>query len=306
MPETFTAQEEESEQVRDHANRCNSIMLCIIAPFAPLRVGPKRSVFAHFSFSDEFVIEDFIEKVAKLYPEKKQRPPLHILLHSPGGTMSTSYVTSKVLRENFNEVVAYVPHIAASGATILALSCNKVIFGNISRLTGINPLIEMENGIFSPLSLVRAYDSLEGELATMDEDDIPYSTKHLLSTITASSLDEATHTLDLADRYTRDLMKKAGYTDELIHKVLHGVLYDIDAHEEVILFERAKELGIKVQHFEENGQGTGCWDVAKTWLHQYYLKPSPTHVIKYCLPNSGKKGNNINRNKNHKIKEKNN
>ncbi|MGP8124492.1 MAG: SDH family Clp fold serine proteinase [Nitrososphaerales archaeon] len=279
----FTVEEEKDPKVVSHVNSCGSVMLSIVAPFSPLRVAPERNVYASLNFPDEFVLEDFIDKIDERYPDVEDRPPLHFLIHSLGGSASTSYITAKILRENFKEIVGLVPHVAASGATILALSCNSLVFGNISHLSGIDPSADTPRGRVSALSIVRAFDTLEEKLGTMTEGEISYPYRHLLSSITAEKYDDATHALSMVDSYTTDLMEKAGYTKDEIHKILHGVLYDVDAHEEVIMLDRAQELGIKAQ-FHRNTKHSECWKVARGWLHKYYLEPAPSHVIKYCLP----------------------
>ena len=289
MPEEFSVQEENISSVVDHCKNCNAIQLCIISPFTPLRLSPGRSITPSFSFPDEFAIESFVEKVVQKYPEKKERPPLHLTIHSPGGSVSTSYVTSKVLRDTFNEIVAFVPHIAASGATILALSCNKLVFGSISRLTGINPIYYFEDGIMSPLSMIRSFDKLEEELATKDEKDISYPKKHLLETITAEELDDANHTMGLVEQYARELMDTSGYSQEKIETILQNLLYDVDAHEQVFLLDNVKKIGINAIHYKDDAYYNECWVTSRKWLFNYYLQPSPTHLIKYRFSSSNKK-----------------
>lgn len=283
----FVVEEETLPQIKNHAGSCGAVLLSIIAPFLPLRVAPERAISAEFGFPDEFVLEDFLEKVYDKYPDKEKRPPLHILIHSPGGTMSTSYVTARVLRDNFNEIIALVPHVASSGATVLALSCNRVVFGSISHFSGINPI----RGKFNPLSTLRAFDKLEDELKNLTEGEISYPLKHLLSTITAEKLDEANHSMVMVDSYMHDLMKKAGYKIDDIHNVLDRLLWHVHAHEQVFMYGHAKELGINVEYYRDSHYAE-CWKVARIWLHKYYLEPSPSHVIKYCLPSSPDTGNN--------------
>lgn len=153
MPDEFSfkIQEETDERVANFARDKNIITLCIIAPFIPQRVAPKRSITAQFSFPDEFILEEFVESVSEIYPKKEERPPLHLLIHSFGGAVSSSYMAAGVLRDNFNTIIGYIPHIAASGATVLALSCNEIVMGDISRLTGIDPTYEGEGGKVSIL-----------------------------------------------------------------------------------------------------------------------------------------------------------
>lgn len=284
--EVFKIEEEADEDVKQFAQTENVILLCCIAPFAATRVSPTRSVSASFRFPDEYAVEEFVDSICKSYPEKDTRPPLFLLIHSPGGTVSSTYVVCGVLRSCFNKMIAFIPHIAASGASIMALSCNEVVMGNISRLTGIDPYNEINGTIVYSLSTMRAFDNLVKVFQTKTLEETPYPYQHLLKSITAEKYDEATHVLELVEGYTTELMKKAGYGDEDIKKVIRGLLYEVKAHEEVFLLDKVKELKVKAKHFSENKQYEGAWEVMKKWLRNYYLQPSPVHIIKYALPSS--------------------
>jgi hypothetical protein len=287
---SFKIQEETDDGVTNLACDKNVIALCIIAPFLPQRIAPKRSISAQFSFPDEFILEEFVESVSKIYPEKEERPPLHLLIHSFGGAVASSYMAARVLRDNFNNIIGYIPHIAASGATVLALSCNEIVMGDISRITGIDPSYEGESGeSFHPLSIVRSFETLERILGAKTIEEISFPYQHLVQTITAEMYDQATNSLEMVNGYTTELMEKAGYNKTEIKKVVKGLLYDISIHEEVLTLDHAKELGIKAKHYTEDPSTVEYWKMMKTWLKNYYLKPSPMHIIKYCTPKSKEK-----------------
>jgi len=280
---TFSLEEESLEDVERYCNEKNVPFLCIIAPFAPLRIAPERILTARFSYPDEFILDEFVTKVIETYPRKEDRPTLHLLIHSPGGAVSSSYMVARVLRNTFNNIIGYIPHIAASGATILALSCNEVVMGHISRLTGIDPYYVIEGEITRPLSLVRAFDHLQDILGTMTLGEISYPYQHLVKTITAEKYDEATHNLKMVEKYTTELMEKSGYETPSIKNIIDGVLYEVESHEEVIPYDKAQEMGINVK-FADDISYNECWEVMQSWLRQYYLRPSPVHIIKYRLP----------------------
>jgi len=280
----FRLEEEKNKSITKFSTKCGAVALCLIAPFAPLRIAPRRSVIARFSFPDEFVIEEFKDMIVEKFPDKEKRPPLYLLIHSPGGTVASSYMVGRVLRTNFNKIVGFVPHIAASGATIIALSCNELVMGDISRLTGIDPHYDTDDTTVYPLSIVRAFTHLEALLGTKTLDEISYPYQHLVESITAEKYDESTHGLKMVEGYTAELMEKAGYDKKRIERIISGVLYDIEAHEAVIPLERAKEIGVEAKHYSENPHYAECWKIFKDWLKQYYLRPSPVHVIRYCLP----------------------
>jgi len=50
-------------------------------------------------------------------------------------------------------MVAFVPHIAASGATLLAISCDEIIMGDISHLSPIDPIFTIEEKPVPPFQL---------------------------------------------------------------------------------------------------------------------------------------------------------
>lgn len=283
----FELQEEVDENIKKVCDEHNVIALCIIAPFTPYRVAPRRVVFPQFSVPDEYVVEKFVGKVGEKF-SRKNRPSLYLLIHSPGGAVSSSYMIARVLRNSFKRIVGFVPHIAASGASIVALACNELIMGEISYLTSIDPHYDIGDETIYALSIVRSFNNLEGILGTKAEDEISYPYRHLIQSITAEKYDAATHALKMVEGYASELMRKAGYADEEIKKVMNGMLYEIETHEQIVPIEKAKEIKIKVKHFSEDKSYSECWEVMKKWLEKYYLQPSPVHVVRYCFPRQGK------------------
>jgi len=58
-----------------------------------------------------------------------------LLLHSYGGGVDSAYMIAKTLRKNFSKIRVYIPHVAASGATLIAISADEIVMGEISRLS---------------------------------------------------------------------------------------------------------------------------------------------------------------------------
>lgn len=276
----MSIEEETDEAVLDLATSENVVLLCCIAPFPPTRITPTQTITASFRFPDEYAVEEFVSLIDNRYPEKENRPPLYLLIHSPGGTVSSSYVVSLVLRKCFNQIVAFIPHVAASGASIMVLSCNEVVMGDISRLTGIDPSL----GDTYALNVIRAFDNLVDVFSTRTAEETPYPFRHLLESITAEKYDEATHILELVRDYTTELMEAANYSNDDIKKIIKGLLYDVQSHEEVFMLDRIKELGVKAKRYSEDERFARAWVVMNRWLKKYYLQPSPIHIIKYALP----------------------
>lgn len=67
----FMIKEEDDENVKKMSSNLKAITLCVIAPFAPLRIAPRRSLAASFSYPDEFALEEFVYNVIAKYPKKE-------------------------------------------------------------------------------------------------------------------------------------------------------------------------------------------------------------------------------------------
>jgi hypothetical protein len=187
--------------------------LAIIAPFTPAKVSPRRVVFAQLLAPEEFMMEEFVQLVEERYPDKTQRPPLYLLLHTPGGGVSSAYVIASVLRESFNKIVGIVPHQAASGGTVIALACNELILGRISQLTSIDPYESDGEELFANSEL-SAFSNLVEYFRSISSEDAPYPYIHLADQITPQRFDRANRLMALVDSYVMQLLDGAGYSDE--------------------------------------------------------------------------------------------
>ncbi len=63
------------------------------------------------------------------------------MLQSYGRDVNSAYTIAKVLRKNFKNITVFVPQIAASGATLIAISADKIVMGELSKLSPIDPQI---------------------------------------------------------------------------------------------------------------------------------------------------------------------
>ncbi len=116
----------------EFVKRTGSFILVLVAPLPVFQISPTRAQAATLGVAEEHFIENFIDHV-KHSSIPRDRRVLHLVLHSHGGAESTSFVISKSLRKNFGRVVTYVPHVAASGATVIALPSDEIVMGEISR-----------------------------------------------------------------------------------------------------------------------------------------------------------------------------
>ena len=117
------------------STREKAVLMACIAPYVGKQVSPTKILTAEMGISEEFAIETAIEQIR----EQTNANRLFLLLNSPGGFVSSSYKVARALRSNYKEIKVFVPHIAASGGTLVALAGNQIVMGLMSQLSPIDP-----------------------------------------------------------------------------------------------------------------------------------------------------------------------
>jgi hypothetical protein len=276
-------EEEPDEQLQDFASRCNVILLAIIAPFVPARVSPRRVTYAQLYYTEEFMLEEFVQLVEERYPDKSQRPSLYLLLHTPGGGVNSAYVIASVLQDTFSRIVGIIPHMAASGGTLIALSCNELILGRISQLTSIDPY-ESDGEDLYAASEISAFGNLVEYFRNTSHEDAPFPYVHLATSMTPQRYDRATRLMAMVESYTTQLLSGAGYEEERAKKIVQAFLWQTETHGQVFRYSRIQELELNARLYTGNDDDKQVWGLMRDWLKRYYLQPSSVHFVRYVLP----------------------
>ena len=66
-------------------------------------------------------------------------PSLDLILHSPGGSVEATEAVGEYLRDKFNHIRVFVPHMAMSAATILSFVADEIVMAAHSQLGPIDP-----------------------------------------------------------------------------------------------------------------------------------------------------------------------
>ncbi|MHA1593525.1 MAG: SDH family Clp fold serine proteinase [Candidatus Baldrarchaeia archaeon] len=268
--------EEDNKEIIEFGKSDDAALLAIIAPHVPYRVSPERVVSVELGDAEEFAVEAFILRAKEIGVKK-----LYLLIHSPGGGVSSAYIIAKALRKNFEYLRVYVPQVAASGATLIAISGNEIIMGEISRLSPIDVLMWSGDRIKSALALLRSFYKLEEKYERTPPQDIPYPSRHLIESIDPEELERMTGILREVETYAMDLLTKAGYPSDKAKSIAEKLVYGFHSHYEVIDYEKAGKLGLNVKWYEDYRED---WVKIKRWLGKYILEESPIHHVVYVLP----------------------
>ena len=213
--------------------------------------------------------------------------PLWLLVQSPGGQIPPSYMMARRLRESFSEMIAFVPHVAYSGGTLIALAANEVVMGEFSRLGPLDPQVGYSPNVdswmmVSALSMQRAFDTLSVDLRTTAREEVGYPQQVLAEKLDPVIMEDWKAESLVVATYLQEVLEKAGYTQKEINSIQGDLVFTSFPHDYVIHRDRAKEYGLKcsppdsdyLQHLE----------LMQEWLVKYMLMPEFRHYIRFVTP----------------------
>jgi len=252
------------------------ILLAFIAPYVGKRISPTRTLSAQVGLSEEFGVETVINEIF----EKTDCRDLFLVLNSPGGFVDSSYKVARALRKSFKRIVVFVPHVAASGGTLVALTGNEIVMGMMSQLTPLDPHSERGANVTFAKSVIEGFDTVTTFFKKMRVEDAPYTYKVLADKYDAEKLDRAISACSLMEDYICEILGKCGYQKEKVKKIAQHLVRGFTNHAEVITLDKAKKIGLKVVADDKYSE---LWDIIRKWLETYLLQSADKHIIRYVI-----------------------
>ena len=198
-----------------------------------------------------------------------------------------------MIRDNFNNITVFVPHIAASGGTLIALTGNKIFMGELSQLSPIDTQLGYKRETVSAQSYDRAVERLADYFKDKSEYEAAYIYKAMADQLDPVIREEWTAKMNEIVQYLLDILHKtnASYADgekkyakEDISRIVFNLIFTDYPHELVVHRDRAKEYKLNI-HDDSTEQFT--WDAMKAWYSRYVTRPESKHHIRYVV-NKGK------------------
>tara|TARA_R110000868_G_scaffold298100_1_gene558354 strand:- start:3433 stop:4482 length:1050 start_codon:yes stop_codon:yes gene_type:complete len=119
---------------------------------SPFRDAAPRNI----SFDEAFELIRRIRRAGK-------NQPVYLILHTLGGYSLPSIMIADALKHHSGPAIAFVPYIAMSGGTVIALACDEIWMHDTARLGPVDTL-------FAGIS-IHAIESMNAEKQTKDMDD---------------------------------------------------------------------------------------------------------------------------------------
>jgi hypothetical protein len=257
-------------------NKC--AVMAFIAPYAAVRVSPVEIQSATIGLSEEFAIVTAIETIKAANVDA-----LYVLVNSPGGGVSSSYKIARMMRASFSQIKAFVPHIAASGGTLMTLAANEVVMGPMSNLTPVDIQVSYNGQYVSSYSMSRALSRLSEFFAKVTADEAPYPWRAMAEKLDPILMEDWACNVTEMSRYAFELMQMSGYTIQEIKSVIDALIFPEEPHSFVIRRDKAAKIGIKTSN---TAHDIAVMKVMKAWLTGHMLTESQKHLIRYVMPQS--------------------
>jgi hypothetical protein len=276
------------EKLTEISKKHDAVLMACIAPYVGLKISPTKTINAQMGLSEEFAVETAINQIQAKTDVQK----LMLLVNSPGGLVQSSYKIARALRKTFKEIIVFVPHIAASGGTLLALTGNKIVMGMMSQLSPLDPQAKIEDGAVSANSVVDAHQFVTKLFDDLSVEDAPYSYKALADKCDSVDIRDALASLSLMEEYILEILEDCGYSNEECKKISHNIVRGFKTHDEVINIDKAKKLGLNViSHSDFPTE----WNLFREWLAKYMLQSADKHVIRFVISENLTKQSELNK-----------
>lgn len=277
--------EEADPAIQQLADDSKSALFAFVAPYSGVRVTPIAEAFASIGVHEEFGIESFVErcKVAKV---KK----LQLLVNSGGGDVVSSYKVARALRLHFKEIRVFVPHVAASGGSMIALTGNEIVMGLMSHLTPLDLQIYFKGARISSNTFLRcferfvtAYDKLK-----LQPEEAPYPLRWMTEKLDPLIMEEMAGASSTCMSYIETILLGAGHGKEDAQAKAHYLVTGFGDHSTVLHRDLLSEQKF---HIKFNTEYPQEWKIMREWLKKYIGSAESVHHMRYCLPKKKKRAN---------------
>lgn len=214
---------------------------------------------------------------------------LDLILHTPGGSLAATESIVEYLKKIFNDDIrVFVPQIAMSAGTIIALSSREIIMGKQSNLGPIDP----QFGGMSCAGILEEFKMAREEIQANPELSRLWAI--IISKYHPTFLGDCKKAIDWAEDMVSCWLKNTMFKDlddnDKENKVKnivnflssHNATY---SHQKHIHIDKLKELGVRVNSLEglDDREIKGCRDLQDCVLtlhHSYMQTLSSTNILK--------------------------
>jgi len=187
---------------------------------------------------------------------------LDLVLHSPGGSPEAAEAIVQYLRQKFDHIRLFVPHMAMSAATMIACAADEIVMGKHSYIGPIDPQLQLQTSLGA--RSVPAQTIIDQfEVATRDMMDpskarawvgmlSQYGPDLLITCERATQLSQ-----ELVSKWLKAYMFVSDVDRDETSRTIAAWLSDnkhFKTHGRPISRDEARSRGLKISNLEENSE----------------------------------------------------
>ncbi len=216
------------------------------------------------------ITHNCLQNVRSSLANLDRQESLSLVLNSSGGSIEDAFLIAKAVRSHCERLDVLVPHRAKSAATLIALSADRILFGQFGELGPLDPqVIDVAGGSGrrSPLEIVKGLEFLRNYyIETLDtlilvlrrnaRMDVAHALDHvsgllspiaepLYSSVNYRELGEAARDLAISEEYAKETMRRWSLHDENTSEfIVRWLVWEYPDHSYIIDIEEATSIGL--------------------------------------------------------------
>jgi hypothetical protein len=230
----------ELEPLKAMATNEKAAVITFIAPDKLIRLSPASYSSTSISTNDVYRLEEALGE------HKGQIDKAFLLLHSPGGNLSSSYNIARFLRKKFKFLHVFVPYEAASGATLMSLAGNKLTLGELGYITPIDPQVRYKGEWVSSYGVVEKVNDLERRFKKLAPEEMPIPWKQMVERLDLVLYREMETVVWEAQSYAMKLLESAKYPRELGVAIAAKLARNTFSHGHCFDSDACREMGLNI------------------------------------------------------------
>lgn len=269
----------------------NALALAIVGTHIPVRLAPEIKTQVSIGMQEELDLEEVLSSVDSSSYDK-----LLLVVHSPGGNVRSSYKVAKRIRKEFSEIKAFVPHLALSGGTLIALTGNEIVMGEMSNLTPIDVQMEYKGNMVSVNAMLRAVEGLGGVFRKHSKGEIPYPWVSLADKLDPVIYQEWLDTSILMKNYAIEILShdNAEFSEEEAVKIVNHLMERLPTHSYALmrdeLNDSIKNLTDKQDFVKSPSEYPDLWPHLVDWQRKYTEVEATSHTFRFVKPAEEERG----------------
>lgn len=262
-----------------------TMALALIGTHMPIKITPERKVTVSIGLKEELDLESAFSEV-----DFKKFEKLYLLVHSPGGSVRSSYKVARRIRKAFPKIITFVPHLALSGGTLVALTGNEIVMGEMSNVTPLDIQVLYKDRYLSVNAMLRAFDALNNFFSTHSREEAPYPWVSLADKLDPVVFQTWIDTAQLTQLYATKILsdENSTFTRNEAEKIVTKFTQTYPTHDYALMADDLREIIASVCGEKAYVKGPAdypqLWEVMKNWQRKYASAEVDSHIFRYVLP----------------------